>query len=259
MRVEVRLDRADVAPVAVEAVAVDAHRRIVDHRRHDVAAEVVRGVVLRIGEELVDQHLAVEDVDAHRDQVGLRVVGLLIPLGDAVVVVGREDAVAVRLFHRHLVQRHGDIGLVREVLQDQLFVVHLVDVVAGEDEHELGLRLFEEVDVLEDGVGGAAVPVGAFAAEVRLQQRDAAAGAVEIPRPADADVVVEGARPVLRHDADARDVGVDAVAEREVDDAVAAAEDHGRLRALFAQHAEPVALTAGQDQRYHPLHRRSLI
>ena len=85
----------------------------------------------------------------------------------------------------------------------------------------LGARFFEEVDVLEDGVGGAAVPVRAFAAEVRLQQRDAAARAVEIPGPADADVVVERARPVLRQDADARDVRVHAVAEREVDDAVA--------------------------------------
>ena len=49
----------------------------------------------------------------------------------------------------------------------------------------------------------------ALAAQVRLQQRDAAALPVEVPRPADADVVVQRARPVLREHADAGDAGVD--------------------------------------------------
>ena len=38
-------------------------------------------------------------------------------------------------------------------------VVHLVDVVAGQDHHVLGPLLLERVDVLIDGVGRALVPV----------------------------------------------------------------------------------------------------
>ncbi len=37
-------------------------------------------------------------------------------------------------------------------------VVHLVDVIAGEDEDVLGLLGADGVDVLVDGVGGALVP-----------------------------------------------------------------------------------------------------
>ena len=48
--------------------------------------------------------------------------------------------------------------------------------------------------------------------------------AVEVPRPAEPDVVVQGARVVLRQDEDVVDPGVDAVREREVDDPVLAAE-----------------------------------
>ena len=252
----VRLDRPDVAPVAVERESVDLHRAVLDHRRDDVTAEIVRGIVpLRVGDELVDERLPVEDVNAHRDQVGLRAVRLLLELDDAILVILGQHAVAVRFRHRHFIQRHRDVCAVRQMVGDQLVVVHLVDVVARQDQHELRPRLLDEVDVLGDGVGGAAIPVRAVAAQVRLQQRHAAALPVQIPRPADADVVVERSRPVLREHADPADAGVHAVAQREVDDPVAAAVDHRRFGALLAEHAQPVSLAARQDQCHDSLHR----
>ena len=84
-------------------------------------------------------------------------------------------------------------------------------------------------------------------AEVRLEQRDTTTAAVEVPRPADADVIVQRARPVLRENPNVGDAGVGAVAEREVDDAIPAAEDHGGLRPLLREDAEPVSLAAGED------------
>jgi hypothetical protein len=58
---------------------------------------------------------------------------------------------------------------------DERSVVHLVDVVARQDEHELGIAVGDEVEVLEDRVRGAVVPVPRAApADERLEQRDAA-------------------------------------------------------------------------------------
>ena len=108
---------------------------------------------------------------------------------------------------------------------DERLVVHLVDVVAGEDEDDVARLLADHLDVLEHRVRRAAVPLGRSAArDVRLQQADAALVAVEIPRPAGADVVVQRARVVLRQDEDVVDLGVDAVRESEVDDPVLAGE-----------------------------------
>ena len=110
-------------------------------------------------------------------------------------------------------------------------------------------------DVAQDRVGRAAVPLGDPAArDVRLEQLDAAAVAVEVPRPAQADVVVERARVVLGQDDDVVDVRVDAVRQREVDDPVLAAERHGRLGPLLRQDREALALAAGEDHRHRPLH-----
>ncbi len=102
----------------------------------------------------------------------------------------------------------------------------------GEDEDGVAGRLLDDVDVLEDRVRRAAVPLGDPAAgDVRLEHPDAAVVAVQVPRPAHADVVVERAGVVLGQDDDVVDVRVDAVGEGEVDDAVLAAERHSRLGA----------------------------
>ena len=129
-------------------------------------------------------------------------------------------------------------------------VVHLVDVVAGKDEDELRVAVVDEVEVLEHGVSGPAIPLArSTALDERLEQRHSAAAAVEVPGPSDADVVDQGARRVLRQDADVGQAGVHRVAEGEVDDPVLATERDSRLRAHLRQDAEPLALAAREDER----------
>ena len=101
---------------------------------------------------------------------------------------------------------HGHVGPVAPVGGQERRVVHLVDVVACEHEHGVGRVALDDVEVLEDRVGGAAVPLGdAPALDVRLEELDAAGVAVEVPRPPESDVVVERARVVLRQDDDVVD------------------------------------------------------
>jgi hypothetical protein len=63
-------------------------------------------------------------------------------------------------------------------------VVHLVDVVAGEDDDRVRVRVLDDVEVAHR-VRRAAVPLRhAAARDIRLQQLHAAAVAVEVPRAA---------------------------------------------------------------------------
>ena len=72
------------------------------------------------------------------------------------------------------------------------------------------------------------------------------------------DVFVQRVRFVLDEDGDPAQAGVEAVAQREVDDSVFAAEGHGRLGALFGERGEPFAFAAGQDHREDIVHRGEL-
>ena len=53
---------------------------------------------------------------------------------------------------------HRDLGIFVHVEVDHAGDVHAVDVVAAENRHHVRIRLFHQVDVLIDGVGGALVP-----------------------------------------------------------------------------------------------------
>ena len=132
---------------------------------------------------------------------------------------------------------------------DEGAVVHLVDVIAGQDDHQLGVAVGDVLQVLQHRVSRAAVPLPrSAAAQVWLEQRHAAAAAVEVPGTPDADVVDQRARRVLGQDRDVGEARVDRVAEGEVDDPVLAAEGDPGLGADLRQDREPLTLATGEDQ-----------
>ena len=201
-----------------------------------------------------------EDVHAHRGEVALGLLGLLLPLDDPVRLVHREDAHPRGLGERHPPDRDRDVRAMAAVGRHERLVVHLVDVVAGEDEHGVARIVLEDVDVAQDRVGRSAIPLRhAAAGDVRLEELHAAAIAVQVPGPAQADVVVERARVVLGQDDDVVDLGVDAVGQREVDDPVLAPEWDRRLGALLREDRQPLAFAAGEDDRHRPLHGRASL
>ena len=125
-------------------------------------------------------------------------------------------------------------------------------MVAGQDDHVLGVVQVQEADVLIDGVGGAFIP-GALVAlpHVGGQDMDAAVGAVQVPGLAVAQVAVQLQGTVLGQDAHSVDAGVDAVGQGKINDAVLSAEGDGGLRHVAGQGVEAAALSAGQQHGHN--------
>ena len=87
-------------------------------------------------------------------------------------------------------------------------VIHLVDVVAGEDQHVLGLLRPDRVNVLIHRVGGALVPLIAYPLH-RRQHFDELSHLAAHDVPAFADVAVQRKRLVLGEDINPAQVGID--------------------------------------------------
>ena len=60
------------------------------------------------------------------------------------------------------------------MVSQHLSVVHLINVVAGQDQYIFGIIFVNEVDILIDGVGRALVPLGVFALGIGRQDLYAA-------------------------------------------------------------------------------------
>ena len=113
---------------------------------------------------------------------------------------------------------------------EHLVVIHLVDVVAGEDHHILRV-----------------IPLAALGFHVRRKHKHAAVEQIQAPRLTRADVAVELQRLILRKHADHVDAGIGAVGEGEVDDSVFAAKGNRRFGDHFGEQTQPASLSTSEQ------------
>jgi hypothetical protein len=111
----------------------------------------------------------------------------------------------------------------------------------------LGLFAADRVDVLVNGIGRAHVPVGARPLHRRHQLIELAQLLRHNPRPPFADVPVQRQRLVLGQDINLAQPGVDAVGERDVDDAVMPAKRHCRFGPIAREWKQPLSCPASKQ------------
>jgi len=199
--------------------------------------------------------VGVEDVNAHRSEAfifvmrrALRVGRLFLETHDSALAVDFEHAEAAGgLGGIHLDDGDGDIGAGGDVLIEHLLVIHLVDVVAGKNEDEIGAFAADGINILVDGVGGALIP-GLRDAHLRRQHLN------EIPqshkrRPAAPDVAIQAESLVLGEHENPAKAAINAVGQGDVDDPVDTAEGDGRLGAVSRERPQPFPLPSGENHR----------
>ena len=228
--------------------------RLVDHARDDVVAEVVAAADGCVLAQATDQLARLEDVDPHRRKAATGLVGdlgadrgLLLEGLDPMIAVDLEDAEAPTLGGVDLDRADRELGSGPHVLAQHATVVHLVDVVAREDERVTRAIVLERIEVAIDRVGRAEVPLRVDAV-VRRAHRDELLEASRQEVPAEADVLLEAACLVLGQDVDAPQTRVDAVAQREVDDAVGATEGDRGLGPTLGEGHESFPLPASEQE-----------
>jgi hypothetical protein len=254
----VGVDRAHVAPIgdflirrtdAGAREAVRPGRSVLDDIGDDVLAEVARRPLGGgVAAQLLHQEARLEHVDTHRCEriVRLvrdarRVLGLLDEIDDAVAAINMHHAEAGGFHARHLEAADGDIGAGVHMLAQHDFVVHLVDVIAGQQHDVARAVVLDDVHVLVNGVSGSLVPLR-LAHPLRRGQHVktfVSFRAEEVP--AALQVADQRVRLILRRDRDAADARVERVTQREIDDTRLAAEIDGRLGAAVRQVVEPSA------------------
>ena len=244
------LGGAHVLPVALEGIGEHAAAGVQHGGQHVLAEIVGRFFVFVVGDEEFADALPVENVDAHGGQVVFGLGRLFVEFHHPEVLVGVEDAEAGSLFHGHPHHGDGAVRLVLFMVSDEAAVVHLVDVVAGQDQQQFGIVAVHEIHVLENGVGRAAVPFAGGGFHVRRQDEGPAGAGVQVPGSAGADIGVELQRLVLGKHAYGVDTGISAVGQGEIDDLVLAAEGHRGLGPVLGEDAQAAALAAGQQHGY---------
>src|SRR5580704_5462096 len=126
-------------------------------------------------------------------------------------------------------------------------------MVAGKDEDVTGLLAADGINILINGISGALIPV-LRNAHLWRKYFDEISQAHQYG-PAATNVAIEAERFVLREDEDAAQVAVQAIGERDVNDAVHAAEWDSGFRAVARQWPQALSLAACQEHAQSVAHR----
>ena len=121
-----------------------------------------------------------------------------------------------------------------DVLGQDFTEVHAVELITAEDEEILILPLSEVAQVLTHGIGGALIP--SFSIRCLLGGENFnKATAEQIEFISSADVTIQRSAVVLGQHIDLTDTAVDAIADRNIHQAILASKRHGRLCSVFGQ------------------------
>ena len=226
------------------------HAPVGDGSRDDIFAEVIVLVF-----EAAREDRAVEKVNTHRSLVIIaargqaefgqqragnaqavehgRVGRFLVEASDATRFIGLHDAESRRVLPVDGQGCDGQVGSGGEVAFHQFAEIHLVKLVTAENEVIVPRFLKEIVQVLPHRIGRALVPAGAGRGLLRGEDFDEAARAEDVELVGAVDVLVERGGIELGEYVDAADARVEAIADRDVDQTVFAAEGNGRLGTIF--------------------------
>ncbi len=126
-------------------------------------------------------------------------------------------------------------------------VVHAIQLIAGKDQHFVDAILQDVAKVLANGVRGALIPIGTLVdGLLRSQEFDKAiVEMVEAIRLA--KVLMQRYGQELSQHIDAINIAVNAVADRDVDQAILARQRYRRFRSNFGQREQTRASSAAQN------------
>ena len=212
------------------------------------------------------QDLAFEQVDAHRREVAGAAAGqlgeqpgqpigrrLLVEVHDAPAVVHLEDAERGRLIRGDGNDGDRRVGAAAPVRLEHRRVVHAVKLIARQDHHVAGRRAPHVVQALADGVGRALEPVAAFLGLFGGEHADEPRRE-HVELVGHRDVPVQALGVELRQHEDLPQARVQAVADRDVDQPVLAADRHSRLRPFQGEGEQARTTSAPENDRQHVVH-----
>ena len=141
------------------------------------------------------------------------------------------------------------------MLSHEMGVVHPVELVAGEDQHLVDVPLLEQPFVFTNRIGSALKPAGALWCLLRSQHLNKALVKTRGEVEGLGDMAIERCAVELRQHIDLVDAAVDAVANRDINQAVFARQRHGRLGPHFGERVQPRPSTATENDCENPFHQ----
>ena len=181
--------------------------------------------ILHIRDQSLPQCLPGEDVDAHGCEIALRFLRLLLEFHDLAALIRIHDAKTAGFLPRYRTNRNCQLGFLFLMELEHRIIVHFINVIARQYQQIIRTVGVNEINILGNGICSSAIDIEAFIGFFAGRQHEhATVLGIKTPASARCDVAVKKHGLILRQDTNYVDPAVRTVTEREIHDAVLAAE-----------------------------------
>ena len=99
------------------------------------------------------EQFTVEEIDTHVRKVGGRIGGLFQKRSDTIFIVCGENAKTRGFSYGNVDRAHGHVRLLVQMEGDHRLIIHRVNMIAGEDQHQVRKISFDKAKILLHGIG----------------------------------------------------------------------------------------------------------
>ena len=206
----------------------------------------IQSRLIRHGQQRLLQRLPVENINTHAGQIAPGMFGLLLKVSNPAVLIRNHNAEAAGFLHGNGHYSDGHLRVIGLVEVQHDLVIHLVNMIPGQNQYVLRVETLHIVQILVYGIGRTGIPFTVGALFVGRQHRHTADVSVQVPGNTDPDVGVQPQRLVLCQYAHRINTRIDTIAQGKVNNAVLPAESNRRLGNLGRKHPQTAALSSGQ-------------
>ena len=203
-----------------------------------------------------NERLLAEDVHAHIDESQFRIGqqrtrrhGLLFEFDGPAVWIRFDNAKRSRQFDRILSGGHRQVRATRVVTMEQFAVIHVIDLICGNNQDVLRAALLDPVNILEHRVCCAPVSLTAAWRQTDDMLATIPPKLITKLRPTVSHVRMQALMLVLSEHINVPKSRIQHIRERKVDDAEYAAKRHHWFGLIRRERIKAFALTSCEDER----------
>ena len=194
----VRTKRPYILPISVVLIGKHPHS-LCAAVRNDMLPEVTVRLAGKPDQRFL-QNRPAENINSHGCQVTAGPLRLFFKSADPSLSVRHQDPEASRLLHRHRHRRDRHIRLVGLMGGKHHFIIHLINMVSGKNQHVIRMVAFHIVQILVNGIGSPCIPFTVHTLFIWRKNRNPAYIPVQIPRNPNPYMCIQPQRLILCQD-----------------------------------------------------------
>ena len=190
------------------------------------------------------KHLPVKYVNTHRRFVAAWMLRFFFKLLNTSGIVCDNNTETACFLHWYLIGCQCDIGLACLVIVKHRLIIHLIDMISGENQYIVWIVVVNILKILIDCVRSTCIPLAVCTLLVWRKYGYTTNTSIQIPWDTDTDVLIEPEWSILCQHADSINPRINTVAEWEIDNLVFSTKCNRRLSKLRSQNAQTTPLSA---------------